>query len=246
MRSTLTTDAIVLSATDVGEEDRILTFVTREHGLLRAAATSARNLKKGRTAPLDLFVRSSLSVSSSEKQGKLKRVKSAQVRETFLGIRSDYRKLCIASYLSELVSRCVQEDDPVQEIFDLFLITLGMLETEESGYRSLVIFVGRLLKELGLAPDTEICRKCGIGLVKDVVIDPPGGGFSHAGCCQGERDNMLSAGDLNILRFIMTRNLSSLKRLAIDETRARKIFRELSRFSAHHLGFTPRTAGTLP
>lgn len=246
MRSVFTADAVVLSITDVGEEDRILTFVTREQGLLRAAASSARNLRKGRTAPFDLFVRSSLNVSVSEKPEKLKRVKSAQVRETFLGIRSDYKRLCFASYVGELVSRCVQEDDPAREVFELVLLVLGMLEKGEGGYRTLTIFEGRLLRELGMTPNTESCRKCGAALEKDVVIDPPGGGFSHAVCCAEKKENALSPGDLNLIRFILTRNLGSLSRLAIDEDRARHIFRQLNRFSIHHLGFTPRTIKTLP
>lgn len=246
MRSILTADAVVLSSTDVGEEDRILTFMTREHGLMRAAASSARNLKKGKTAPLDLFVRSNLNVSSSGKQGKLKRIVSAEVRETFLGIRSDYLRLCFASYLSELVSRCVQEDDPAQQIYDLVLVALGMLENGLGGYRTLLIFEGRLLKELGMAPDTEMCCKCGNALNKDVVIDPPEGGFSHAACSRFEPEEVLSQGDLNLIRFITTRNLNSLSRLSVDEKRAEGIFRQLCRFSMHHLGFTPRTIRTLP
>ena len=154
MRPTFTDDAVVLSETDVGEEDRILTFLTREHGLLRAAASSARNLRKGRTAALDLFVINTLSVSSPGRSGKLKRIKSADAVETFPGIRSDYSKLCVASYIGELVSRCVPEDDPAREIFELVLVVFGMLEKDEGFYRTLVIFVGRFLKELGMAPDT--------------------------------------------------------------------------------------------
>jgi DNA repair protein RecO (recombination protein O) len=247
MRNILTADAVVLSSTDVGEEDRILTFVTREQGLLRAAASSARSLKKGRTAPLDLFVRSRLDITAQDnKPGRLKRIRSADVLETFLGIRSDYIKLCAASYVSELVSRCVQEDDPAPEIFELILVILAMLEKGEGIYRALVIFESRLLKELGMTPDTETCRKCGTGLGKEIVIDPRGGGFSHAVCRPGNSEALLSPGDLSILRFIMSKDLQSMSRLAVGEERARHLFRQVNRFSVHHLGFTPRTSGTLP
>ena len=68
MRKSITTEAVVLAVTDVGEEDRILTFLTPDMGLLSAAATSARNLKKGRAAPLDLFVRTRLTVNVPRKE----------------------------------------------------------------------------------------------------------------------------------------------------------------------------------
>ena len=90
MRKSVTTEAVVLAATEVGEEDSILTFLTPEMGLLKAAATSARNLKKGRTAPLDLFVWTSLAVRVPGKDGKLKRIVSAEMIDPFLGIRADY------------------------------------------------------------------------------------------------------------------------------------------------------------
>ena len=83
MRKTVTTEAVVLTATDVGEEDRILTFLTPDMGLLKAAATAARNLKKGRTAPLDLFVQAHLTVNIPGKEGKLKRVGSTDMINPF-------------------------------------------------------------------------------------------------------------------------------------------------------------------
>lgn len=246
MPAFLSDEAIVLSAVDVGEEDRILTFLTRENGLLRAAASSARNLKKGRTAPLDLFVRSRLDVSVPRDTARLKRVKSAEVLETFLGIRSDYTRLCAASYVAELVTRCVQEDDPAEGIFNLVSLVLGILEKGGGTYRTLLLFEGRFLKELGMAPDVRTCRKCGKGSMNEVVIDPTRGGFSHAECWDGEPEATLSLGDLNILRFILEKNLASLTRLSVDEKRARKVFMQVNRFSVHHLGFAPLSARTLP
>ena len=119
MGKTLKTEAIVLSRTDVGEEDRILTFLTRGYGLLKAAASGAKTLKGGRTAPLDLFVRSRIQFHVSSKPGKLCRIRSVDVVDPYLEIRGDYNRLCAASYMAEEVAHCVQEADPSEGIFDL-------------------------------------------------------------------------------------------------------------------------------
>jgi len=245
MPSFLADEAIVLSSVDVGEEDRILTLLTKDHGLWRAAASSAGNLKKGKTASLDLFVRSHLEVGIPRDPSRLKRVRSSEVLETFLGIRSDYLRLCAASYVGEIVSRCVQEDDPAREIFGLLRVILGMLEKGAGIYRSLFFFESRLLRELGLAPDTAACRECGKTLEGNVVIDPPRGGFVHQRCRAGEGETPLSQGDLNLLRFVLEKRPGILSILAVDEERAKRIFGELQRFSVHHLGFSPRTAANL-
>ena len=246
MPSFLSDEGIVLSAVDVGEEDRILTFLTREHGLWRAGATSAKNLKKGRTASLDLFVRSRLEVSVPRDSARLKRVRSAEALETFLGIRSDYARLCAASYVAELVTRCVQEDDPVEEIFHLVSLVFGMLEKGGGNYRTLLIFEGRFLKELGMAPDIYTCRKCGGQLEKNVRIAPDQGGFFHEECFPGVGESVLSPGDINNLRYILEKPIEFLPRLGVKEERAKAVFGELRRFSLHHLGFSPKTGRNLP
>ncbi len=245
MLSFLSDEAIVLSAVDVGEEDRILTFLTRGHGIWRTGATSAKNLKKGRTASLDLFVKSRLEVSVPRDSARLKRIRSAEVLETFLGIRSEYARLCAASYIAEMITRCVQEDDPVEEIFHLVSLVLRMLEKAQGCYRTLLIFEGRFLKELGMSPDMYTCRKCGGALEKNVRITPSYGGFFHEECFPGEQGAVLSPGDINILRYILEKPIESLSRLGVREERAKIVFDELRRFSIHHLGFSAKTAKNL-
>ena len=205
-----------------------------------------KNLKKGRTASVDLFVRSLLEVGVPRDAARLKRIRSAGVIETHMGIRSDYLRLCAASYIAELVTRCVQEDDPEPGVFGLVCLALGMLEKGEGIYRTLLFFEVRFLKELGMAPDVRTCGRCGGMLAGDVVIDPSRGGFAHAGCRQGGPAEALSPGDLSVLRYILGKDVGALARLTVGEDRAGNIFRQVSRFSIHHLGFSPRTAKTLP
>ncbi|MBN2123222.1 MAG: DNA repair protein RecO, partial [Deltaproteobacteria bacterium] len=209
-------------------------------------ASSAGSLKKGKTASLDLFVRSHLEVGVPLDPSRLKRVRSSEVLETFLGIRSDYLRLCAASYVGEMVSRCVQEEDPAREIFGLLRVILGMLEKGAGIYRSLFIFEGRLLRELGLAPDTTACRECGGRLERHIRIAPALGGFCHGACLPGDEDSLFFPGDMNILRFILDKDLAALPRLGVEEGRAKILFTELHQFSIHHLGFSPKTTRNLP
>jgi DNA repair protein RecO (recombination protein O) len=237
MGNTFTTEAIVLYATDVGEEDRILTFLSPDRGTIRAAASAARNLKKGRSAPLDLFVRTELHLYASRKEGKLKRVRTADVLEPFLAIRSDYQRLCAASYMGQTTAHCVQEDDPAPGIYELLLACLRGLDEGTDPYRILLLFEVRLLGELGLMPELDNCLGCLDKIEKDAVLDSRQGGVIHRHCCDMERGPRLAAGDLAALRFLSTRDLDRTVKLTVRNEDAKRIFEILHRFAVHHLGY---------
>jgi len=246
MGKTLSTEAIVLSRTDVGEEDRILTFLTRGYGLLKAAASGAKNLKGGRTAPLDLFVRSRIQFHVSSKSGKLCRIRSVDVIEPYIDIRQDYGRLCSASYMAEQTAHCVQEADPAEGIFDLLAFCLDQLSQHKSVYGILFVFEIRLLGELGMTPELSNCMMCGREVSGKAFVSPGEGGLLHPDCSPGTGLRELAPGDLATMRFAAQCGLQALSRLKIDDASAARLFYAIHSFSVHHLGFEPKTAKTLP
>jgi DNA repair protein RecO (recombination protein O) len=240
-----TLDALVLSLADIGEEDRIVTLLTREHGLLRAAAAGARSLKKGRTAPIDLFVRTRIQVAYRGKQGRLARIRSAEVVEPYLFIRENYNSLCAASYMSELVIRSVQENDPVPGVYELMMNSLKLLKGEGSVFKTILAFELRLLKEMGWNPELEKCLKCGDIIKGNSVFNPREGGVLHVKCAGQGSLPQTNAGDLASLKFITNRSFPLLSNLKLKESKASQLFRIVHPFTTHHLGFEPRAIKVL-
>jgi DNA repair protein RecO (recombination protein O) len=237
MRKSITTEALVLAATDVGEEDRILTFLTPGSGLLKAAATSARNLKKGRAAPLDLFVHTLLTINIPGKEGKLKRISSAETIDPFLGIRADYERLCAASYMGQMTGHCVQEDDPSRGTWELLLYCLRRLDSGTAPFTVILPFEVIHLREMGILPDLERCLKCHETVSGEAHLDTRGGGIVHRQCTTMEYVGVLSGGDLAVLRYCAQRKLSAISKLLIKEEDALRVFNLLHPFSVHHLGY---------
>jgi len=245
MRKTIKTEALVLAATDVGEEDRILTFLTPEIGLLKAAATSARNLKKGRAAPLDLFVQTSLMVNVPGKEGKLKRIGSAEVIDPFLGIRADYGRLCAASYMGQTAAHCIQEDDPSSGTYDLILYCLRRLDSAAAPFGVMLLFEVKLLREMGILPELTHCLKCAQEVGGEAYLDARAGGILHRQCSAGEYKRVLSGGNLATLRYLAERSLSAVSNLSVKEKDAKHIFDVLHTFSVHHLGYESKALGMM-
>jgi DNA repair protein RecO (recombination protein O) len=247
MGESVQTEAIVLRGSDVGEEDRILTILTRELGLVRAAAGGAKSIRKGRAAALDLFVHSRLEVYTSSKAGRMQRIRASEAINPFLALRQDYDNVCCASYMAELLSRTTQEGDPAPELFDLLRDCLEQLESGRERNLVLLIFIMRTLLALGMAPELENCLKCGLRVDGEGVLDNFAGGLLHQECLTGPAgDRVLSGDGIAMLRFIVGKPLERVWNLAMRPDESELLFRLLGSFAHHHLGFVPRTVKSLP
>ena len=238
-------EAIVLGATDVGEEDRILTFLTREKGVLKAAATSARNLKKGKAAPLDLFVRTHITLHIPRRPEGLKRISSAKVVDPFLGLRSDYRRLCAASYMAQTTSYALGEDDPSPQVYDLLLFCLQRLDQAVQPFEVLLVFEVRFLDGIGIMPQFLTCLKCGQEVGAEGCLDLENGGVLHVSCSPSGPGEPLTGGDLAVLRHIAYRPLPAVGRLSVKEDTARRLFRRLHPFTVQYLGHESKSLSML-
>ncbi len=235
------TEGLVLFFTDVGEEDRIVTFLTREHGLLRAAAAGALSLSKGRTSAFDLFARVTLSVHHSSKPGKLPRVRGAVVIDPHLPLREDYTRLCAASYIGETVARSAQEGDPAPGLLELVLLCFERLGKGKPPAGILLLFEARYLKEMGWLPELNLCVHCKKPVKVMAALSAGLGGVVHPACPGGRDGASLKGGQLAILRFLTGRSLRGAGNLGLSPSSAAVLFLLLHPFTRHHLGFEPRS-----
>ncbi|MFC1544290.1 DNA repair protein RecO [Gemmatimonadota bacterium] len=170
--SLLTLDAITLRSQDYSETSRIVSFFSREKGLVKGIAKGARG-RKGRFAstlePLQR-VRVTLSVKGTRD---LQTVTQADLLHPFAGVREDLFRSAYAQAAAELLGRLSWHEDPGEEIYDLLLGVLGAYH-EGIGDPQLVFlsFEIHLAGTLGYALHFDRCAGCG-GPLKD------GGRFSY-------------------------------------------------------------------
>ncbi len=92
--------AFVLSNSDYGESDRIVSLFTLEHGRLKGFARGARNSRKRFGPALETFARIDLQLN--QKDG-LSSLRSADVITLYSGIRGELGAIAHALYVCELV-----------------------------------------------------------------------------------------------------------------------------------------------
>ncbi len=151
--------AIVLSATDYGDSDRIAALFTLEHGRLTGFARGARNSRKRFGPALETFAR--IDIQLAHKEG-LSSLRQADVITIYPGIRADLGRIAHALYACEIVEYLTPEAQPLPRLYRLLAAYLDRLDSggeaaSDSDRRQFEI---NLLNILGYRPSLEACCRC--------------------------------------------------------------------------------------
>jgi DNA repair protein RecO (recombination protein O) len=159
MSGTYKATGINLKATPIGENDRLLTILTRERGLIRVVAPGARKPKSSLGGRSALFVVNHLFIACGRS---LDKITQAETVTTYQGLSADLGKLVASQYLAEIVLEQALSEYPQDELFQLFNLHLDRLE-QLSGANSTQILahlcqgIFHLLALGGIAPQVHSC-----------------------------------------------------------------------------------------
>jgi DNA repair protein RecO (recombination protein O) len=153
-------EAVVLRTHKLGEADRIVTLLTREHGKVRAVAKGVRRTRSRFGARLEPFMMTDVQLYEGRN---LDTVTQAETLQPY-GERlvADYPRYTAGTAMLETAERLTEEREPaVQQ----FLLLVGGLRTLAAGRHdsSLVLdaYLVRSLSVAGWAPSFADCSRCG-------------------------------------------------------------------------------------
>jgi len=211
------TIGIILRRINLGEADRILTVLTKNHGKIRVVAKGIRKTLSKLAGHLEPFCLTELMVTEGKS---LNIITSAQVKETYINLRSNLESTRKAYFLAEVIDKIVDENHPHEEIFDLLKKTL---ESINSGSNELMqsYFEINLLAELGFKPELEHCLDCHGKLDPQKVLFNAEQGGLTCGKCSGGRE--ISEKAIKVLRLFLAYNISIIDRIKTDEKLTKEI-----------------------
>ena len=175
------TDALVLRERKLDEQDRLLTLLSAEQGIITAYAKGAGRMKGSMAGATELLCSSHFVLFQNRERCFADR---AEANTLFFGIRGNLEKLTLATYFAQLCCELIPENEPAAEELRLMLNTLYYLEQGKLPPLQLkAILELRLLTLTGYMPDLIACRECG-GLPEDgaVLFDPMGGSVCCPAC----------------------------------------------------------------
>ena len=174
-------EAIVLRTRKLAEADRIITLLTRQHGVVRAVARGVRRTSSKFGSRLEPFTHVDLQLAVGRN---LDTVTQAVTRDPFGAVISaDYDRYTAASVMLETSEHLVAEErEPsVQQ----YLLLVGGLRAMTAGERRpgdvLDSFLLRSLAVAGYAPSFDACARCGLE-GPHRAFNPAHGGMLCPGC----------------------------------------------------------------
>lgn len=153
-------EGIVLSGHKLGEADRIVSVLTRSHGLVRAVAKGVRRTKSRFGSRLEPFMLVDLQCHVGRS---LDIVTQVELIEPFArGIASDYDVYSAASVMAETASR-ITEAEPVSRTHFLLLVSAirSLCNREHPPRLALDAYLLRAMSVAGWAPSLLDCAQCG-------------------------------------------------------------------------------------
>ena len=204
--SLLRDDAVVLRTYKLGEADRIVVLMTKEHGKLRAVAKGVR--KTGSKFGSRLEPMSHVALMLWKGRSDLLTVNQVEVIERHWGLREDLDRMNAALSMLEVVDQTAQEDHADLALYETLVKALRTLD--DAGRDPSLIapaFFLRVLELDGAAPLLDVCASCGSAELPLVAFDLSMGGALCRNCRQGRP---ISAEALELLRRILGGELGAV------------------------------------
>ena len=154
-------EAIVLRTHKLGEADRIITLLTRQHGRVRAVAKGVRRTTSKFGSRLEPFTHVDVQLAEGRS---LDTITQAETHDAFAApLGADYERYTAGTVMLETADRLVTEEK--EPSLQQFLLLVGGLRAMTSGERApaqvLDSYLLRSLAVAGYAPSFTHCARCG-------------------------------------------------------------------------------------
>lgn len=149
---------VVLSESNMGDFDKMLTILTPNFGKISCVAKGARRPRSALLAGSQIFC---FGEYLMYKGTNTYHINSVEPIEVFYNIRTDLDKLNVAVHINKIVQDVTGENQNCFNIMQLLLNTLYVIsETDKNLDLVLSIFKLRLLSILGFRPNVNECVNC--------------------------------------------------------------------------------------
>jgi DNA repair protein RecO (recombination protein O) len=155
-------EAVVLRTQKLGEADRIVTLLSREHGRIRAVAKGVRRTTSRFGSRLEPFTHVDLQLAEGRSLDVITQAETVHPFGARVG--ADYERYTAGTVMLETAERLVVEDQApaLQQVLLLVGALRAMCEQGRAAGQVLDSFLLRSLAVAGWAPSFDGCARCGL------------------------------------------------------------------------------------
>jgi len=154
------TEGIVLRTIPYGEADLIVTYLTKDFGIVKVFAKSPRKTKSRFGSSLEPLTFSRIAFWGKE-DAALPRLTQADIVHSFSSLRESLQCFIRVSELIEQTLHLVPERDTSRNVFPLLMKTLAIMEMGRQNPLIALFYKLKLLEIAGFLPGLHVCGRCG-------------------------------------------------------------------------------------
>lgn len=231
--ATYQTTGIVIGRTNFGEADRVIRFITREHGKISAVAKGVRKIKSRSAGHLELFGEVGLMLATGRN---LDVITSARLAWYPHQLTADYARLGLAYAFGGMIDRIAQEHEAQPAIYAHLLEGLQAVDGGASGPLIELWFKLRLLQLSGYRPELTACVTCHQSSADTrYYFDAERGGIVCAACA-GATSRPLDTTTIKFWRLLSDYTYATVAQIANGPALAATSLPACDEFYEHHLG----------
>ena len=193
---------VVLSESNMGDFDKMLTILTPNFGKISCVAKGARRPRSALLAGSQIFC---FGEYLMYKGTNTYHINSVEPIEVFYNIRTDLDKLNVAVHINKIVQEVTGENQNCFNIMQLLLNTLYVIsETDKNLDLVLSIFKLRLLSILGFRPNVNECVNCK-GKEDKIYFSLRDNGVKCKNCGKQDKSSItISESTYNAIKYTIT------------------------------------------
>lgn len=210
---TLGAPALILDVVDLQERDRIVTFLTSEHGQRRGVARGSKTKYSRFAGQLQPLAKAQ--ISWFEKDGAdLVRISDVSLLRPAAKLQTDLEGILLGTYLAEHIKEFTMEFEPSDKLFRLLDSTLQALLDGADRMVAARYFEVWVLRLSGIFPVPRACPLCERPLRERAVLMES---EAVVVCvdCGGESRWMLGPGEMDFLLRSARENLATMAATAV-------------------------------
>lgn len=212
-------NGIILNERSYKESSKILDIITKEYGIIGVIAKGSKSMKSKLRSYTSKLTYAEFQISY--KEGKLSTLIDASIINPLLEIRKDLLKISYSSFMLDLTSQVLKENDN-KNIYELLVSSLTKIN---EGYDPEVIchiLELKYLSYLGIKPDFDGCAIC--NKQKAITLSAKAGGFVCA--LHHTNEKIVDTKTLKIIRMLYLCDIDKITKIEVSD----KVKKEIDEF----------------
>lgn len=198
---TFRTDGMIIREQTTGEQDRLVTILTREKGVIKGFVNGGRNPKNKNVSATGLLCYSDFTIEKTKKDVFV--IKEATAKEVFFSLRENITALSLAQYFAEIAGELSPREEDAGEFLSLLLNSIFLLANQKKDPRLIkAVAELRFCALSGYMPNLVACNSCGEFETETMYFSLETGMLFCENCKSSDRLLKLGAGVLTAMRHI--------------------------------------------